>query len=208
MRYAAFASLLLLAGAACSTTDSSQNNGAAVTTDSVATAAEPLDTTRARSVTAQSDTLKVVRARHVFSAPGTPDQFTAVLRGTSVLSGEVSVTITDAAGQVIFREMLSPGDLEASMVYEMKTATATQAEREAFVRRRLNTFFAEANFRQPAVGPQATYAPGELDRPTWDDLRQRPDAVSFQYLVGKEDRKRIAWSPLKKQVVHLPGFGG
>ncbi|UOQ72191.1 hypothetical protein [Hymenobacter cellulosilyticus] len=206
MRYAAFASLLLFAGA-CSTTDSSQNNGAAVTTDSVATAAEPLDTTRARSVTAQSDTLQVVRARHVFSAPGTPDQFMAVLRGASVLNGEVSITITDAAGQVIFREMLSPGDLEASMVYEMKTATATQAEREAFVRRRLNTFFAESNFRKPAIGPKETYAPGELDRPTWDDLRQRPDAVSFQYLVGKEDRKRIVWSPLKKQVVHLPGFG-
>ncbi|TGE22891.1 hypothetical protein [Hymenobacter metallicola] len=206
MRTLALLSLLTLSSA-CSTSDSSQTTSA-TTTDSVATAAEPLDTARAQNVTAQSDTLKVVRQRHVFSSPGSPDLFTAVLRGTSVLNGQVSFTITDAAGQVIFREMLSPADLEASMVYEMKTATATQAEREAFVRRRIDNLFAEPNFRKPAVGSQDTYTPGDLDRATWDDLRKRPDAMSFQYLVGKEDRKRIVWSPLKKQVVHLPSQGG
>ncbi|TGE22181.1 hypothetical protein E5K00_18205 [Hymenobacter aquaticus] len=208
-RLPAFLALLALASA-CSTSDSSQTTAAAGTSaDSAATKPlEPLDTTRASAVTPQTDTLKVVRQRHVFSAPGTPDMFTVVLRGQSVLNGEVTFTITDAAGQTIFREMLSPADLEASMVYEMKSATATQAEREAFVRRRLDTFFAEQNFHRPALGPQETYAPGDLDRATWDDLRKRPDAVSFHYLVGKEDRRRIAWSPLKKQVARLPGFGG
>ncbi|MCB2407388.1 hypothetical protein [Hymenobacter lucidus] len=206
---ALFASLALLS--ACSSTDSSQNTTTttATTADSASTTVpEPMDTARARTVTAQSDTLKVVRQRHTFSAPVAPDQFALVLRGPSVLTGEVSFTITDAAGQVIFREMLSPADLEASMVYEMKTATATPAEREAFVRRRLDTFFAEANFHKPAISPKETYAPGDLDRATWDDLRKRPDAVSFHYLVGKEDRRRIVWSPLKKQVERLPGFGG
>jgi hypothetical protein len=206
MRVPAFFSLLTLLSA-CSSSDSSQRASTAAS-DSVATAAEPLDTTRAGAVTAQSDTLKVVRQRHVFSAPGAPDVFTVMLRGSSVLSGEVSFSISDAAGQVIFREMLSPTDLEASMVYEMKTPTATQAEREAFVGRRLDNFFSEQNFHKPAIGSKEAYTPGELDRLTWDDLRKRPDAVSFQYLVGKEDRKRLVWSPLKKQVVHLPGFGG
>ncbi|MCB2378068.1 hypothetical protein LGH70_10775 [Hymenobacter sp. BT635] len=209
IRLPALVTLLALASA-CSSTDSPQNSGTATSgADSAAAAPlEPMDTTRARTVTAQTDTLKVVRQRHRFSAPGTPDLFTVVLRGQSVLTGEVTFTITDAAGQTIFRELLTPADLEASMVYEMKTPTATQAEREAFVRRRLDTFFAEANFHQPALGPKETYAPGELDRATWDDLRQRPDAVSFHYLVGKEDRRRIVWAPLKKQVVRLPGLGG
>ncbi|TGE19331.1 hypothetical protein [Hymenobacter elongatus] len=203
MRVTNLITLLSLAGA-CSSPD------AARTTDTTTSAPmpEPPDTTRARTVTAQSDTLKVVRQQHPFSAPGAPDVFTLAVRGTSLLTGEATFTITDATGQVIFREMLSSADLEASMVYEMKTPTATPAKREAFIRRRLDTFFAERNFHKPALGPQETYAPGDLDRATWDDLHQRPEAVSFHYLVGKEDKRRIVWSPLKKQVVRLASFGG
>ena len=170
--------------------------------------AEPLDTTRATTVNAQSDTLKVVRKRHRFSSPSTEDEFTLVLRGPAILSGEVTFTITDTGGQTIFREVLSAPDLEAALVYEMKNATATQAEREAFVRRRMDEFFADKNFRTPAITAQETYQPGTLDRATWDDLRRRPDAIGFQYQVGKEDGRRIAWSPLKKEVVRVGSFGG
>ena len=203
-----FLAAAVLVGACSSPEASTTANPNAASTDSAAAPLEPMDTTRARTVTAQADTLKAVRQRHAFSAPGTTDLFQLVVRGTSLLTGEVEFTITDAAGQTIFREMLSPADLEASMVYEMKTPTATPAEREAFVRRRLDSFFAEQNFHRPALKPEEAYAPGTLDRPTWDDLRKRPDAVSFHYLVGKEDRRRIAWSGLKKQVVQLPGLGG
>jgi hypothetical protein len=167
-----------------------------------------MDTARVPAVTAQSDTLKLVRNRHLFSSPTTPDLFVLALRGPSVVGGEATLTITDAGGQVIFREMLSAADLEAAMVYEMKGNSATLAEREAFIRKRMDEFFAAKNFHTPALGAQETYQSGTLDRPTWDDLRQQPTAVSFEYLVGKEDRRRVAWSPLKKQVVHLPGFGG
>ena len=30
-----------------------------------------------------------------------------------------------------------------------------------------------------------------------------PDAIGFEYLTGKEDRRQIAWSPLKKQTVRV-----
>ncbi|MBC8084186.1 MAG: hypothetical protein H7Z21_13350, partial [Hymenobacter sp.] len=169
---------------------------------------EPMDTTRASAADAQSDTLKTVRRRHIFSAPGSPDEFRLVMRGKGLLTGEATFTVTDASGQVIFREMLSAEELEAAMVYEMKTPTATAPEREAYIRRRMDEFFGDKNFRAPALTAQAPYPAGSpTDRATWDDLRQRPDAISFSYLVGKEDRRRIVWSPRTKQMVQLPGGG-
>ncbi|RSK51428.1 hypothetical protein [Hymenobacter rigui] len=201
---------LLLVAAACSSPE--QNAASTVTAtapDSAADRPEPLDTARPAPVDAQADTLLTSRTKHVFSAASTPDVFSLVLRGSSVLSGEATLTITTASGQVIFREVLSSPDLEAAMVYEMKGPTATQAEREAYVRKRVKEFFADKNFQRPAVAKSATFpaaaeAPAGLDRAAWDDLHRRPEAIAFHYLVGKEDRRTIAWSPLRKQVVHIP----
>lgn len=172
-----------------------------------APASEPLDTAAASVANAQSDTLRAVRVRHRFSAPAAPDLFQLVLRGDSLLSAEATFTITAADGTVIFREALTSADLEAALVYEMKGPGASRAAREAYLRRRVDEFFAARNFRTPAIGPQDAYQPGGLDRAAWDDLRRRSGTVSFDYLVGKEDRRRLAWSPLRKQVVRLGGVG-
>jgi hypothetical protein len=167
-----------------------------------------MDTTAASATNAQSDTLKTVRKRHLFSSPSTPDLFQLVLRGDSLLNSVATFTITATDGSVIFRETIPSADLEAAMVYEMKKPGASKTEREAYLRRRMDEFFADKNFRQPAIAPNEAYQPGTTDRATWDDLKRRSDAVGFQYLVGKENGQRIAWSPLKKQVVHFGSFGG
>ncbi|GAB2769167.1 hypothetical protein HNQ93_000280 [Hymenobacter luteus] len=203
---------LLLLATACSSPSPESGKDApdpATPDAATATAAEPLDTARPAAVDAQTDTLLTARRRHLFSSPGSPDAFSLVLRGASVLTAEATLTITTAAGQVIFREVLSAPDLEAAMVYDMPGPTATQAEREAYVHRRIREFFADQNFRRPAVAAAATFpaaadAPAGTDRAAWDDLRRRPEAIGFQYLVGKEDRHTIAWSPLRKQVVRIP----
>lgn len=205
-----FFALLPLATACSGPTDQPADSPPAsmATPDTAAvTALEPPDTARAATISAQSDTLLASRSQHVFSNPAAPDIFTLVLRGPSVLSGEAAFTITTATGQVIFREILTSPELEAALVYEMKAPTATLAEREAYVGHRVQDFFAAANFRRPALAANAAYprpAPASPDRAVWNDLRQRPDAVRFDYLVGKEDRRHIVWSPLSKQVVHLP----
>ncbi|KAA9338384.1 hypothetical protein F0P96_05995 [Hymenobacter busanensis] len=203
--------LLLALLAACSAPQSDQTASGPTTrgVDSAdARPVEPMDTTSASVANAQSDTLKAVRTRHLFSSPTAPDLFQLVLRGDSLLSSEATFTITAADGTVIFRETLSSADLEASMVYQMTKPGATKAEREAYVRRRMNEFFADKNFRKPAVGSTDIYQPGTVDRAVWDDLRRRPDAVGFSYLVGKEDGRRIAWSTLRKQVVRYGSTGG
>ena len=205
MRFAWLPLLPLLA--ACNSTPSAVNEGTVSRmADRDTTALPPPDTARTKAVSAVSDTLRVARQAHNFSQPkGPADVFRLVFRGPSILEGTGEFTITDPSGQVIFREMLTEPDLEAALVYEMKGPTATRAERETFVLRRIDRFFLPSQFRTPVIGPKTDFPTGleNLDRATWNDLSQRPDAIGFDYLKGKEDRRRIAWSPLKKQTVRV-----
>ena len=210
MRTARFLLLLPLL-AACNATPSAVNEGSVSkiadrkAPDTTAALPAP-DTARTKAVSAVSDTLRVARLAHNFSRPtGPADKFQLVFRGPSLLEGIGEFTITDPDGQVIFREMLTEPDLEAALVYEMKGPTATRAERETFVLRRIDRFFLPAQFHTPAVGAKATFPDGieNLDRATWTDFHKRPDAIGFEYLKGKEDRRQVAWSPLKKQTVRL-----
>lgn len=208
MRFSWLAWLPLLA--ACNSTPSAVNEGTvsriADQTPRNSAALPAPDTSHRKAVSVVSDTLRVVRQQHNFSKPeGPPDTFRMVFRGPSILDGTGELTITEASGQVIFREVLTEPDLEAALVYEMKTPNPTRAERETFVLRRIDKFFLPAQFHTPAVDKQAAFPAHveNLDRATWDDLRKRPDAIGFDYLKGKEDRPRIAWSPLKKQAVRV-----
>ena len=197
--------------AACNSTPSAVNEGTVSRAadrqgPDTARALPAPDTARAKAVSARSDTLRQVHARHNFSHPeGPADVFRLVFRGPSILEGTGELTITDAGGQVIFREMLTEPELEAALVYDMKSATATRAERETFVLRRIDRFFLPAQFHAPAVAANAALPDDleNLDRATWRDLQKRPAAIGFEYLKGKEDRRVIAWSPLKKQTVRV-----
>ena len=211
MRTSWLALLPLLA--ACNSTPSSVSEGTSAQPASppafdTSSALPPPDTAHAKAVSAVSDTLRVVRQQHNFSNPkGPADSFKLVFRGPSILEGTGEFTITDPSGQVIFREMLTEPDLEAALVYELKNPTAPvgRAERETYVLRRIDRFFLPDQFHTPAVSKKATF-PSEvenLDRATWADLQQRPDAIRFSYLKGKEDSRQIAWSPLKKQTVRI-----
>lgn len=203
--------LLLPLLAACNSTPSAVNEGTVSRAadrqgpDSARALPAP-DTARAKAVSAVSDTLRQARGRHNFSSPNGPaDSFRLVFRGPSILEGTGELTITDPTGQVIFREMLTEPDLEAALVYEMKSPTASRAERETFVLRRIDRFFLPTQFHTPAVAAKAPFPGGieNLDRAAWNDLQKRPDAIGFEYLKGKEDRRVIAWSPLKKETVRV-----
>ena len=207
--------LLLPLLAACNSTPSAVNEGTvsrmadhqrpSPNRDTAAALPAP-DTTAASAVSVVSDTLRVVRQRHPFShSDGPPDLFQLAYRGPSILEGTGEFTITAPGGQVIFREVLTESDLEAALVYEMKGPTATRAERETFVLRRIDRFFLSAQFHTPAVAAKKPFPGGieNLDRAAWRDLQKRPDAIGFEFLKGKEDRHVIAWSPLTKQTVRV-----
>ena len=209
MRHSSLLLLPLLA--ACNSTPSAVNEGtvsrvADHQAPDTAPALPAPDTAAAKAVSAVRDTLRQVRERHNFSNPNGPaDLFRLVFRGPSILEGTAELTISNPTGQVIFREILTEPDLEAALVYEMKGPTATRAERETFVLRRIDRFFLPAQFHTPAVASKSPFPGGieNLDRAAWNDLQKRPDAIGFEYLKGKEDRRVIAWSPLKKQTVRV-----
>lgn len=203
--------LLLPLLAACTSTPSAVNEGAASRAADcqrvdTARGLPTSDTAHAKAVSVMSDTLRQVRERHNFSHPSGPaDLFRLVFRGPSILDGSGELTITDPAGQVIFREVLTEPDLEAALIYEIKGPTASRAARETFVLRRIDRFFVPAQFHAPAAAAKATFSGSleNLDRAIWADLQKRPDAIGFEFLKGKEDRRVIAWSPLKKQTVRV-----
>ena len=203
--------LLLPLLAACNSTPSAVNEGtvsrAADRQGPVTAQGLPApDTAHTKAVSALRDTLRQVREGHNFShSNGPADLFRLVFRGPSILEGTGEFTITDPTGQVIFREMLTEPDLEAALVHEMKGPSASRAERETFVLRRIDRFFLPVQFHTPAVAALTPFAGGleNLDRAAWSDLQKRPDAIGFEYLKGKEDRRVIAWSPLKKQTVRV-----
>lgn len=206
MRLALLFLLPLLAACNAAPRATTETAAAPPTAPPAAGALPPPDTARAKAVSALGDTLRVVRQRHNFSrSEGPADAFRLVFRGPSVLVGTAEFTITDPSGQVIFREMLTEPDLEAALVYEIKTPTATRAEREAYVLRRIDQFFQPAQFQTPAVGPQATFPSHveNLNQTTWADLKRRLGTIGFDYLKGKEDRQRLAWSSLKKQTIRV-----
>ena len=204
-----FLALPLLA--ACNSTPSAVNEGTVSRVadrqgPGTARALPAPDTARTKAVSALSDTLRQVRERHNFSHPkGPADLFRLVFRGPSILEGTGELTITDPTGQVIFREMLTEPGLEAALTYEMKGSSASRAERETFVLRRIDRFFLHAQFHTPAVAAKMPFPGGieNLDRAAWSDLQKRPDAIGFEYLKGKEDRRVITWAPLKSQTVRV-----
>lgn len=206
-----FQLLLLPLLAACNSTPSAVNEGTVSrvvdrkSSDTAQVLPAP-DTAHTKAVSALRDTLRQVRERHNFShAEGPADVFRLVFRGPSILEGTGEFTVTNPSGQVIFREMLTEPDLEAALVYETQGPNATRAARETFVLRRVDRFFLPSQFHAPAVSAKAPFPGGieNMDRTAWRDLQKRPDAIGFEYLKGKEDRRVIAWSPLKKQVVRL-----
>ena len=145
---------------------------------------------------------------HIFSDPTQPDTFRLVMEGADILEGKAHFTITNAQGKVIHDEIISAPDLEASMVYEMETPTATKIQREDFIKKRFNKFFHDEQFNTPAIAPNDVYDPAFGDEAAWNAIKKDPKSISFNYLLGKENGRRIAYSKLKKKVMLVGHFGG
>ena len=201
MRFARFLLGLPLL-VACNSTPSAVNEGTvsrmadrqrpAPAADTILALPAP-DTAQAKAVSALSDTLRVVRARRNFShLEGPADFFQLVFRGPSSSKATPNSPSPAPKAKVIFREMLTEPDLEAALVYEMKTPTATRAERETFVLRRINNFFQLTQFDAPAIDPKATFPTGiaNLERSTWNELAQTPRSHWFR--ISKRQRRPAA----------------
>lgn len=179
-------------------------NGTTVTTTSERTEGDTA--TRPNFETGKVE-LKIKRT-HLFSDLAKPDNFELNLTGNSLLQSTIHFTIATPSGKIIYHDTFSSADLEASMVYDMKSATASEKEREDFIKKRLNEFFDDKNFSTPAIVPNDSYSQTFGDEKAWNAIKNNPKSISFNYLIGKENGKRIAYSKVKQQVIQVGNFGG
>lgn len=125
------------------------------------------------------------------------EQFRVALLGDSILTGTVAFTITNAAGELIYSDEF-PAVMLAATYDE---SVNTPAKQEALIKKRIDEFFQKDRFREPAIeGDQPPHDSFFIEKDTYDNLKET-NAPGFLYLIGKENTKHIAWSPLEGKVV-------
>ncbi|GAA4314545.1 hypothetical protein [Nibribacter koreensis] len=152
--------------------------------------------------------LKIVQRTHTFSSTTQPDYFRLVLTGDSITNGKVLFTITSIDGQKIYEEQFPAADLEAAMVYEMKTPTASRTDREAYILRRMEEFVQPDDFVTPAIPASMRADTSFVSLTTFRTIQANPSAIGFKYLLGKEDGRLLVYDPSQKKAVRYGSFGG
>lgn len=172
------------------------------------TTAAPTGETPDSKKTAQKRLLHVVQRTHHFSSAEHPDYFRLMLRGDSVVAGQVYFTITTRDGKIIHNETFPAADLEAVMVYQMKKPTATSRERETFILQRMEEFVQPDDFISPAIPANAQPDTAFVTLSSWNQIQDRKNAIGFKYLLGKEDGRILVFDPEKQKAVRYSSFGG
>jgi hypothetical protein len=178
MRYSAI--LLLMTFVCCST----KNDGPAET---------PVDPakTNEEQVLIQYDTTLS------FSTKGELDTFKIFVTGKSIREGKCTLQIITQQGEIIYDQ-----SFEAIMLIDFGfSGNANEAEAENHINYRLETFLSPDKFRYPAIAPSATFEKDHSEKETWEEIHADQAAIGFYYLLGKEDKRYIAFSQKRKKVV-------
>ena len=137
---------------------------------------------------------------HNFSSLVEQDSFKIHITGPSIKEGLVKFQIIKKDGEILLDEEFSTTFL---LDYGVKD-NATDQEKEEYIKGRIDTFFNENNFRQPAIDAKAIFDENYSKREIWDDIISDQTAIGFKYLLGKEDGRHIAYSKkLKKAVLYF-----
>ena len=80
----------------------------------------------------------------------------------------------------------------------------TSSETEDYIKNRIDNFFNEDNFHQPAISKNDSYEEDYSKKDIWDDISSDETSVGFYYLIGEENGRHVAYSKkLKKVVVYF-----
>lgn len=144
-----------------------------------------------RSRLTSSSVLNTVRASHAFSDPKSPDNFVLQLRGTRVLTAQAHLIVINSAGDTLRHEVLPARALLSEQALADPSA-ATVRDKEIAILKGMNSFFASANFSQPAV-PANAEQPAEVDTQIWRAMREDPATVAFDYTGAGGAERRMAY---------------
>lgn len=136
--------------------------------------------------------------RHFFSNSAAPDVFQLKVQGDDLLAAEITFTIMNSSGDVLYREIFPANAL---IGYALNWETATTAEKEAVIRTRINAFFSEDRFEKPAIKAGDQFDAEYSDQQAWEEIKSDPSAIGFIYYLEGEDIRHIAFSKRTRKVV-------
>lgn len=161
---------------------------------------EPKTQTEVEETVEKSEYLLENRTLHTFSDPAAKDEFCIVVTGESLLKGKVLFTITNSEGKNLLKEEF---DANFLLGYDFTGNINSKKDTDAFITKRIKTFFAEKQFSSPAIEDDVIFEDQSyyIDKETWDEIKANKQSVGFYYLLGKEDGRHVAFSKKKGRAV-------
>ncbi len=134
---------------------------------------------------------------HYFSSTVDKDSFKINVTGQSLKNAKFRFQIITKDGQSILDE-----NYETTMLldYGLKN-NPTDKEIDEYIKNRIDEFFNEDNFHQPAISKTDTFDEDYSEKEIWDDIIADQTSVGFYYLIGEEDGRQIAFSKKLGKVV-------
>lgn len=161
---------------------------------------EPKTQTEVEETVEKSEYLLENKTLHTFSDPAAKDEFRIVVTGESLLKGKVLFTITNPEGKNLLKE-----EFEANFLlgYDFTGNIHSQKDTDAFITKRIKTFFEEKQFSSPAIEDDVIFEDQSyyIAKEIWDEIKANKQSVGFYYLLGKEDGRRVAFSKKKGRAV-------
>lgn len=150
--------------------------------------------------TAKSEFLIENKKLHAFSNPEKKDVFFIGIKGKNLLDGKVIFTITSSDGKQLLNEEF---DADYLLGYDFTGDIKSQKDTDAFIKKRIESFFSAKNFSVPAIEDDVAFEDQEyyIDKETWEEIKANKQAIGFYYLLGKEDGRHIAFSVKKQKIV-------
>ncbi len=147
-------------------------------------------------ISIDSTVLKVRSKQHIFSDVAHPDTFKLTVKGASMTHALVNFEIINFKGEVIYSQQFA-----SSFLMDFGAASSDSLEQEAFITKRINEFFTEASFIQPAIAVDMVFDPNYSGKENWNEIKADRSSIGFIYQIGKEDGRRIAYSKRQRKVV-------
>ena len=138
------------------------------------------------------------RVMHAFSQIDKKDEFYVCIKGESIVEGKMIFKIISHNGTEILKEEFPSYLL---MDYGFEGDINSIKDREDYMKIRIEEFFNENNFINPAIAVDDKFEADYSDKEIWDDIKSDPTAIGFYYLIGEEDGRRIAFSKKTGKVV-------
>ena len=147
----------------------------------------------------QSNNLAESKTIHKFSSSADKDTFRIKAVGSHLLTANIIFTISSSSGTLIYSVSFHAIDLINEGL--PKGLGASKKDQEKYIVKRIQEFFDEKNFCQPAIKKNEAFDEDYSRKDIWMDIKSDKTAIGFNYLIGEEDNRKIAYSKKSKKVV-------